>query len=243
MQNDEKPGQKIIRHQERTDENYVTPEESDTSDVVGDHLRKFFGDEGVSVFHEFVSDVVHIDVFMVKPGEGRPFNILMTSGMSSRAMNAPEDAQDCKYAEIAMFLPADWKLDQESFRDENNYWPIRHLKKLATLPHWYKTWLWGYHSMPNGNPAEPVASNTKFSGFLLLPSLVMSDEFMKIETGEKTIYVFVAVPIYTEEMRVLLESGSETLLPIFEAEFKNPKDLEVVNIHRKNVCRKFLGIF
>ena len=37
-------------------------------------------------------------------------------------------------AELAIALPADWKLDQESMKDEKWYWPIRLLKSLARLP-------------------------------------------------------------------------------------------------------------
>ena len=39
-----------------------------------------------------------------------------------------------KRQELAIALPADWKLDQESMKNEKWYWPIRLLKVLARLP-------------------------------------------------------------------------------------------------------------
>ena len=48
-------------------------------------------------------------------------------------MNVPEELAEYKLerAELAIALPADWKLDQESMQDERWYWPIRLLKVLG----------------------------------------------------------------------------------------------------------------
>ena len=37
-----------------------------------------------SVFHELVSDIVHIDVNIIPPDNGRDYYVLWTSGMSDR---------------------------------------------------------------------------------------------------------------------------------------------------------------
>ena len=51
-------------------------------------------------------------------------------GIGAHRMNVPEELAEYKLerAELAIALPADWKLDQESMKDERWYWPIRLLK-------------------------------------------------------------------------------------------------------------------
>ena len=49
------------------------------------------------VFHEIVSDVVHIDLLHVPPRRERPFHTLVTCGMSVRPMNVPQDAEEFRY--------------------------------------------------------------------------------------------------------------------------------------------------
>mgnify|MGYP000664765674 CR=1 FL=1 len=52
------------------------------------HFADVFGfdPDDTRVFHELMSDIVHIDVHIVPPDENRPFYLLFTTGMSdSRA--------------------------------------------------------------------------------------------------------------------------------------------------------------
>ena len=81
-------------------------------------------------------------------------------------MNVPKELAEYKLerAELAIALPADWKLNQESIQDERWYWPIRLLKALARLPIVNDTWLaWG-HTMDN---TRPFAENTELCAFIL----------------------------------------------------------------------------
>src|SRR4051812_32971873 len=75
-----------------------------------------------TVFHEVVSDTVHVDVHFVKPTEGFPFVRLVTSGMSVLPMSVPEGMDVPRYVELLVTLPGDWRLDQDSFKDEAWYW-------------------------------------------------------------------------------------------------------------------------
>ena len=136
------------------------------------------------VFHELISDQVHIDVHWVKPTEEKPFHTLITSGMSDKAMNTPEGLDAGKYAELSICLPGDWKISEEDFKDEKNYWPVRWLKFLARFPHEYNTWLGFGHTIPNGDPAKAFAGNTKLNTMLLLPSILFDDAFMRRQPAE-----------------------------------------------------------
>lgn len=77
----------------------------------------------------------------------------------------PKGIKAHRYTELCIFLPANWPLEsepyqtiEETFKDENNYWPLRWLKKLARFPHEYNTWIGRGHTIPNGEAAEPFAA-------------------------------------------------------------------------------------
>ena len=90
----------------------------------------------------FLPDI-HVDICVVPPSEERDYCTLVTMGMGAHRMNVPEELAEYKLerAELAIALPADWKLDQESMKDEKWYWPIRLLKSLARLPIASDSWL------------------------------------------------------------------------------------------------------
>lgn len=193
-----------------------------------------------SVFHEIVSDTVHIDVHFIKPRQRFPFVRLVTSGMSDLPMAVPESSGVPRFAELMITLPPQWRLDQDSFKDESWYWPVRLLKELARLPHKYGTWLGFGHTLPNGDPAEPYAPNTKLCGAIVLPSVTVPDEFHTLRIDEhKEITFFSVVPLYADEMELKLREGSDKLLEKFDGN----EMTDVVDPVRRSVIRKRSGIF
>jgi hypothetical protein len=186
------------------------------------------------VWHELVSDLVHIDIHVIKPTAERPWFILVTSGMSDLPMHPPEGAEDYTHAEIMLCLPPTWKLGQEHFEDERNYWPVRWLKMLARLPHEYKTWLSYWHTVPNGDPAEPLANDTSLVGFMLVPPMTTSVEFHELLVPPaRTIRFLAAIPLTKDEMAFKLQAGAGELLDRLE----QAKVTELVNPARKSVLR------
>ncbi|UYQ94740.1 suppressor of fused domain protein [Chitinophaga horti] len=204
----------------------------DNIELISSHIEQHVGPVDM-VFHELISDLVHIDVHWVKPSADYPFHTLVTSGMSDRPMHVPEGFEAHRYAELCILLPADWPISEEAFKDENNYWPVRWLKLLSRFPHEYKTWLaWG-HTIPNGEAAHPMADNTELGCMLLLPSINLPNDFHELVVNEEqTIRFYCLYPIYKEELDYKLEHGAEGLLDKFE-EFDIPN---VVDIHRVNTC-------
>lgn len=186
---------------------------------IADHLARVLGGSG-NVFHELVSDRLHIDVHMVPPSPTRPFIVLVTSGASARPMHMPaemEEAAAWAHIELAMLLPPTWKLDQAAFADERNYWPVRLLKTLARLPHDFGTWLgWG-HSIPNGDPARPYAPGTSLTGAVVIPPFQLGAEFFEL-AGEPPLHIFQVLPVTTAEMEHKLRVGLDGLLEHLEAQ-------------------------
>ena len=125
------------------------------------HIEKHIGKISM-VFHEVVSDLVHIDIHQIPPSDERPYWTLVTSGMSDLPMTTPEGREEFAHAELVLCLPKSWKMEQSDWKDEVHYWPIRWLKVCARFPHEYKTWLcWG-HTLPNGDPPAAYAAIPPF---------------------------------------------------------------------------------
>ncbi len=202
--------------------------------TIVDHIEEQIGPIDY-VFHELVSEYVHIDVHRVPPRKERPFYTLITSGMSEQPMTVPNGAETLRYTELMICLPPTWPLRMEDFRDERNYWPIRLLKILARLPHEFQTWLGLSHSIPNGEPPRPFASNTKFCSSILVPPLTCPDPFRTLTISEDEVIQFYAVlPLYLEELECKLHDGMSVLIDRLD----NNRVTEIVNLHRSNSCRK-----
>jgi len=67
------------------------------------------------VWHEIVSERVHVDVYHIAPSSQRPFHVLVTSGMSQRPMIIPVGVdEDLAHAELLMCLPRDWPVSDDA---------------------------------------------------------------------------------------------------------------------------------
>ncbi len=145
-------GSPILVHSREKD---FTPAQGESHiEAISAHIERHLGPIS-GVFHEIISDLVHIDVHVVPASEPFPYLRLVTSGMSDLPMTLPGGAPGSAYMELMVTLPADWPISADAFEDERNYWPVRLLKTLARLPHEYDTWLGFGHTIPNGHPAEP----------------------------------------------------------------------------------------
>ena len=228
-------GQPIYRHGDPTE--WQPPQGEECIQEISDHIERHLG-KVETVFHEILSDTVHIDVHWVKPNDNYPFVRLVTSGMSDLPMSTPGGNSTPKYVELMISLPSQWQIDEESFKDESWYWPVRLLKLLARLPHKHNTWLGFGHTVPNGDPPEPYAANTALCGSIVLPSVSVPEDFHKLSINtEKEITFYSVVPLYAEEMNLKLGKGTNELLKLFDK-----KDIDdVVNIKRVNVTKKRFG--
>ena len=182
------------------DEEPCSPEvytEEEMKAVEG-HIQQYFG-AFENVFHELVSPDIHVDICVVPPSQERDYCILVTMGMGAHRMNVPEELAEYKLerAELAIALPADWKLDQESMKDEQWYWPIRLLKTLAHLPIASDTWLGFGHTMDN---EEDFAKGTKLCAALLTgPQGTEEGSQVCLLPGGGEVNFYQVIPLYRDE--------------------------------------------
>ena len=209
-------GAPIWRYEERERGFELAVGDSDNIERISDHIEAHVGPVE-TVFHELISDLVHVDVHLVAPTEDRDFYTLVTSGMSDLPMAAPEAYPDLQYSELMICLPPDWKMAQKDWEDESWYWPIRLLKQMARFPHEYGTWLWLMHTVPNGDPPEPWADNTDMCGVIVLPPITVPPEFHELVIDdEKTIYFHALLPLHEDEMNLKLQQGVDPLFDLFD---------------------------
>lgn len=243
------PDDQIIRHVQQEGDFRCAPSDEDACRAVVEHFDQHIG-EAPQVLHELVSENVHIDVHPVPPSDERPYWTLFTTGMSDLPMKTPQGLEDFKYAELMIKLPADWPIDEENFKvvgaeeeTEEWYWPIRWLKMLARLPHHYNSWLWKGHTVPNGDPPEPYARNTKFCCMLIGPPMEVGADFGLIHArSDKVISVFALFPLFNEEVELKLKKGADALYAAFEKHGIG----DVVDLRRRNCAgprKKRFGFF
>jgi hypothetical protein len=225
-------GSPIYRHKPRDTEWTAPKHYGENLEEVEAHVEKYIG-KIETVYHEILSDLIHLDVLFVPATADRPYHLLVTSGVSDEPMNVPEGMEKFSRAELLIALPRDWPLDQESLKDEANYWPVRWLKMIGRLPHEYKTWVgWG-HTIPNGDPPEPIA-NTGFVGAMLTPPYELPQDFFQFRARSgDTISFYVLTPLYKEEMDLKLKKGADEI----EKRFEKRRIGFVLDTERVNVAK------
>lgn len=236
-----KGGSPIYHYDEKKEEGWRAPQAYGVyAEEIGRHFEALFPEREEFVFHEILSDLVHIDVNIRRPTEERPYYVMYTTGMSDLPMTLPEeieDREDLKYAELFMFLPKEWNPGEtgqlNSDIPDSEYWPIRLIKYLARFPHEYSTWLgWG-HTIPNGADYEPICGDSAMGGVVLVQP---GGDMGSMEAGDgKKINFYMVVPAYREEIEFKLEYGMEEL----DKRFSEGNLPMILDIHRPNYCEDY----
>lgn len=185
------------------------------------------------MFPGAATDESPIDVLHVAPVESRPYHTLVTVGMSSWEMPVPQPGEAPRRLELMMTLQERWRLDQTGI------WPVRLLQQLGRHPRERQAWLgWG-HAIPNGDPPRPYARNTRFSGVILAPSLLVPVAFYELGGDNARTAFYGAIPLYREELELHQRAGMEALLTQLLRHDIN----DVVIPRRRNVAKRFFGLF
>lgn len=199
--------------------------------IIDKHLDAYFDEDEVFVLHEKVSEILHCDIYVIKPNQekGRNYFILLSCGMSAIRMKIPREFKKASsLAELVILLPSNWKMKYEGFKNENNYWPVRLLKELAKYPHFNNSWLAYGHTF-SYSESEELSGNCKFQGAILLDSTILPKEFTEINRlFRKSIRIYSVIPLYKREIEYKIKHGTDALLNLFiRSNFS-----EIVDINR-----------
>ena len=179
--------------------------------AVEQHIKRTFG-EFDHVFHEIVSPDIHVDICVVPPSGERDYYTLVTMGMGAHRMNVPQELAEYKLerAELAIALPPDWKLDEESMKDERWYWPFHLLKDLARLPIANDTWLGFGHT--TDNQGEFAKGTMLCAALLTAPQGTEEGSEVCALPGGEEVNFYQVIPLYRDELEYKLEHGVDALL-------------------------------
>ena len=210
----------------------------DLIEAIPKHFEDLLGEVG-TVYHETVSEYIHLDVYRFDPIEEGDGYTFVTCGLAEKPMNAPHNIRNREnylYAELVMHLPPDWPMEWQKLRMPENLWPITAMKSFARLPHERESWIWGGHTLQNGD-LEPYAADTKLCAALLCPSFQFPDEFesMQLPNGRGVVFLTLAF-IYREEWEYTVKNYSEAFFERIRESGLAPMEFFELNKNRKNVC-------
>ncbi len=198
-------------------------------DEVLEHVAKYFGTIQDTISAIIPGSRVSVNVHIIPPSMDKDFVTLVTTGMSDAPMQYSNEESEFKYAELLLKLPSSWVVGKESTEDQNYYWPLQWLRKVAHIPHIYDGWLDEGVILPNGEPPQPFAANTKLSCIMVCrPHEVGLD---KIQIAQGNINIYTLVPIYEEERNLALEKDYQYLLKRMNEKCVS----DVLDIQRINV--------
>jgi len=209
---------RMLRKKEKTmgDGTYKINAGSESIGIIQKHIEAYLG-EIDSVFHELVSDALHIDIFYIKPNAKRNVHTFVTCGMSNVAMATPKGCESQQYCELMISIPSDWKINHD-FMHENN-WPLKVLKQLARIPYEQNTWIGYGHTIQNGNPAVPYPGNSELSNMLVAYPISVPNvgKFMKLNLDDnRTIHFYSLIPITNDEADLIKKSGIDAIFDYFD---------------------------
>ena len=176
---------------------------------IDEHLSDLYTNDEVTVFHEVYSPDIHLDVYYIR-SKKHNFNILLTAGMSTLAMNVPdsiEGHENYRFAELMALVPKDIDFEDVHTGENPNDWIISMLKQTARFPHDYETWVGEGHTIQASEDFEPYADDTDFTGAVLLPSATFDENFTEIRRDGRLITIHTVFPLYTEELEFKIQNG------------------------------------
>lgn len=153
-----------------------------------------------------------VRVHVVRPNPRSGCVTLFTTGLSSRPMTVPEGAEDYRFAELFVQLPADWPVELADLSGSEHGWPAAWLRVLAGVPRAEGTWLGGGGStIASADPPVPFSPGLPFT----VAWLVAERSLVREDANAVQLYRF--VPITTEEWKLVQRDGVAALGAAFDS--------------------------
>ncbi|MEM9796699.1 MAG: suppressor of fused domain protein [Pseudomonadota bacterium] len=231
-------GSVIMKGKPRKDTFRAPETAAENCDLIEDYLTPVLGPSS-TVFHEIISDIVHLDVLVFPPQERGGDWTYVTSGMGDLRMTLPDGLDPVEFgrAEMCIRLPKAWGqrisriMDDQKDGDEDAFWPISLLKGLARYPHAESTFLGAGHTVPMGGP---LAGDTPMDGVLIHSPIWLPDmDPLRLPDGDELTFL-TYTPLHPEEMAFKLEHGTDALYDCLDAAGVGP----ALDPHRPSAIRK-----
>jgi hypothetical protein len=201
-------GTKIIRHANAGTDFGLTEGASEFAHAREAAYERLFG-KPLSVSHELLPLVPHIDVYTFKRSQGdREIYSLVTGGMSDLDMTVPSGAGEDSPTRVELIFYCN--------KPREEY--ISTLRWVAHFPHDSRSWLGHGHTMPNGNPPVPFWGSTDLDTLFFMPPIVRKDQTLSSELnlGGEPVHFLWVVPLTTAECNFKLTHGFDAMLDLFQ---------------------------
>lgn len=209
-------------------------------EAIADHVAREIGPiHGIFELAPAQEASLPMAVLHVPATEFKPFQLLVTAGMSAEPMPVPEDLEGPRpdpFIELVIGLPADWPTENPG---EAHAWPIRLLADLATFPSEFGSWLGEGHTIPHGDPMVPYAPGTQMCCALVAPALTIPQEGQLIPLGPgRAARLFGVVPLFEREVELKLNEGVARLFERLDEH----RVTEVLSPDRRSVAGTLLDL-
>ena len=197
-----------------------------------EHLETYFGGMSLVYHHDDTpSDTVHADILIVAPSPEFDHYLLVTAGLSALPIFLPGDTPqrlEREHAELCMVLPNTWRLDEASLRERRWSWPFLLLRFWARRHHLaHGNWVGEWHTLGNGEPAEPYAPGASLAGAVLAPAVFLGPRFEGFKTvaGDPPIAMLQVIPITSDELAYSMTHGAKALVRVLAGAQQPPLGL------------------
>ena len=132
---------------------------------------------------------------------------LVTGGMSDLPMTVPQQANHSPRRVELIFYCTE---PREEY--------IQTLRWLAHFPHDSKSWLGHGHTMPNGDPPEPLWGSAGLDTVTFMPPIVSKDQTLpdRFQINGDPVHLLWVVPLSTAECNDKLQNGFDAMLDLFD---------------------------
>ena len=196
---------------------YKAKERQKVLDYITEHIGTI-----ERVIPSFANRDLPVDIAVIPPTSEQAHYTLVTVGMG--AYRIPSAKAPYKRLELAIRLPADWKLDNDR---EVWFWPVRWLQIIARMPMYQHTWFTHGHTVDMN---RYLVGDAGFRGFAL-HSFARSRHGLPL-IKENRLGILALLPVYQEELEAARLSCTEDVF----VRLGEKTCFDPVNMDRKNVC-------
>lgn len=192
---------------------------------VADHVVRTIGSiDGIVSLRGRNPEAPSVCLLHVPATESKPFQYLVSAGLSAHRMPVPTEIREQlesegaapapERVEMLIGLPPDWPVDTPS---TEHAWPLRLLAELTQLPFEQEVWYMSGHTIPSftGRSYDP---STELGCALLIEPRNLLDEAMAIPLPEGEARFLGVVPLYPREVELKREQGVKRLLERLDEE-------------------------
>ena len=175
------------------------------------HIGRFIAGEP-TVFHEIVSNDLHLDIYCWAPTKHRNLWTFVTVGMSAHEMNIPAGYEYYRRTELVATAPGHWpgltEIQQMPQSKAKKYaWLIEAIKNTARRPFYTNSWVGIGPTTQARSTPQGKYPGSSYSGLLLSPVLSMPKEAQTLEVDGQPVHLIGLYPLFTDELRFCMRQG------------------------------------